>query len=125
MDINTPEVVAELRDAFDAYETALVENDVETLDRLFWNSDDVVRYGPKEALYGQDEILAFRKARPSVGLHRTRTKTVVTTFGTSFGTAFTEFLRPGQERTGRQSQTWVRLPEGWRVVAAHVSLEEA
>jgi hypothetical protein len=124
MDINLPHIVADLSAAFDLYETALVENDVATLDMLFWSSDSVVRYGPREALYGQDEILAFRRARPSTGLQRTRTRSVVTTFGTDFGTAFTEFKRPGIARTGRQSQTWVRLADGWRVVAAHVSFED-
>lgn len=125
MQINEPDVVGELSAAFNAYEAALVENDVAVLDRLFWGGDQVVRYGPKEALYGHDEILAFRNARPAEGLERTRTRTVITTFGTSFGTAFTEFVRPGVNRIGRQSQTWVRLPEGWRVVSAHVSFEEA
>lgn len=124
MDINLPEPIAGLSAAFEAYEAALVGNDVETLDRLFWTSAETVRYGPKEALYGADEILAFRKSRPAVGLERTLTRTVVTTFGTDFGTAFTEFMRPGIDRAGRQSQTWVRMPEGWRVVAAHISFEE-
>lgn len=125
MDINTPETVAALTEAFNAYEAALVGNDVATLDGLFWNSAEVVRYGPREALYGRDEILAFRKARPATGLDRTLTRTVITTFGTAFGTAVTEFRRPGTSRTGRQSQSWVRLPEGWRIVAAHVSYEDA
>ncbi len=124
MDINLPHVVAELSEAFDLYENALVENDVAMLDLLFWSSDSVVRYGPRETLYGQDEILTFRRSRPPTGLQRTRTRSVVTTFGTEFGTAFTEFKRPGVDRTGRQSQTWVRLTDGWRVVAAHVSFED-
>lgn len=125
MKINLPEVVAELTQAFDAYEKALIENDVAVLDALFWDSEEVVRYGPKEALYGREEILAFRQGRPSVGLDRTRVRTVITTFGTDFGTAFTEFERPGVARMGRQSQSWARFPEGWRVVAAHVSFAEA
>lgn len=125
MDINRPEVVAELTEAFMAYEAALVGNDVETLDRLFWASPEVVRYGPREALYGREEILAFRKARPSAGLDRSQIRTVITTFGTDFGTAFAEFRRPGIDRIGRQSQSWARLPGGWRIVAAHVSFEEA
>ncbi|MEM6637808.1 MAG: oxalurate catabolism protein HpxZ [Pseudomonadota bacterium] len=125
MNINRPNVVAEVTEAFNAYEAALVGNDVDTLDRLFWASPEVVRYGPREALYGRDEILAFRKARPSAGLDRTLVRTLITTFGTDFGTAFTEFRRPGMDRTGRQSQSWARFPEGWRIVAAHVSFEEA
>lgn len=125
MQINSPRALAELTAAFEAYEAALIANEVETLDRLFWASSDVVRYGPKEALYGRNEILAFRKARPSTGLDRTLIRTVITTFGADFGTAFAEFRRPGVEKTGRQSQTWVRLPEGWRIAAAHVSFVEA
>lgn len=124
MEINKPDVVAELSMAFEAYEEALVKNDVESLDRLFWSSSQAVRYGPRETLYGRDEIVAFRQGRPPVGLERSLTRTVITTFGTNFGTAFTEFRRPGVPRTGRQSQSWVRLAEGWRIVAAHVSFEE-
>jgi hypothetical protein len=124
MDINRPEIVAELTEAFLAYEAALVGNDIETLDRLFWASPEVVRYGPRETLYGRDEILAFRKARPSTGLDRTLVRTVITTFGTDYATAFAEFRRPGIDRTGRQSQSWARLDGAWRIVAAHVSFEE-
>lgn len=124
MDINRPDVVAELTEAFLAYEAALIGNDVATLDRLFWASPEVVRYGPREALYGRDAILAFRKARPSAGLDRTLGRTVITTFGRDFGTAVAEFRRIGIDRTGRQSQSWARLPEGWRIVAAHVSYAE-
>ena len=124
MEINKTDVVAEVTMAFDAYEAALVGNDVEALDRLFWASPEVVRYGPSEALYGRDEILAFRKARPSAGLERALMRTVITTFGDDFGIAFAEFRRPGVARTGRQSHSWARLPEGWRIVAAHVSFEE-
>ena len=125
MEINRPDTVAELTAAFDAYEVALVGNDVATLDRLFWASPEVVRYGPREALYGRDEILTFRRARPSAGLDRTLTRTVITTFGREFGTASAEFNRPGATRTGRQSQSWVRMADGWRIVAAHVSFEDA
>ena len=124
MEINRPEVVEELTASFLAYEAALVGNDVETLDRLFWASPQVVRYGPREALYGRDEILAFRKARLSAGLDRTLIRTVITTFGTDFGTAVAEFRRPVIDRTGRQSQSWARLSDGWRIVAAHVSFVE-
>lgn len=122
MEVNIPEVLAEVEAAFRAYEEALISNDIEALDGLFWNSAHVVRYGPGECLYGQAEILAFRKARPPQGLARTLTRTVITTFGRDFATASTEFVRVGVAKIGRQSQTWARLPEGWRVVAAHVSL---
>ena len=120
-DINLPDVLAEVTAAFERYEAALTGNDVDTLDSLFWSSPHVVRYGATENLYGQDEIRAFRKARPSKGLDRTLTRTVITTFGRDFATANTEFTRDGVARTGRQSHTWARLPEGWRIVAAHVS----
>ncbi|MEM0990001.1 MAG: oxalurate catabolism protein HpxZ [Pseudomonadota bacterium] len=121
MQINDPQTLAEVTEAFNQYETALVTNDVDTLDALFWDGDKVIRYGMGENLYGQDEILAFRQARPSKGLARTLTRTVITTFGTDFGTANTEFIRDGEARIGRQSHSWARLPEGWRIVAAHVS----
>ncbi len=122
MIVDDPEVKAEVEAAFARYERALVENDVAVLDELFWADARTVRYGPAESLYGRDEILAFRRARPSQGLDRTLRRTVVTTFGRDVATANTEFLRAGTDRIGRQSQTWVRMPEGWRVVAAHVSL---
>jgi hypothetical protein len=122
MKINLPEVLAELTAAFDRYETALVGNDVEVLDELFWTSPHTIRYGAGENLYGIDEIRAFRKARPAAGLARSLQRTVLTTYGEDFGTAMTEFRREGGQLLGRQSQTWVRQPEGWRVVAAHVSL---
>jgi hypothetical protein len=121
MDVNNPEIVAEVTAAFQRYEAALVGNDVPVLDELFWDSPHVLRYGAGENLHGTAEIAAFRAARPSKGLDRTLTRTVITTFGRDFATANTEFVRPGVEKVGRQSQTWVRLPEGWRVVAAHVS----
>ena len=121
-DINLPDVLSEVREVFARYEQALVGNDTEALDALFWHSDAVVRYGATENLVGIEAIRAFRAARPSAGLARTLGRTVITTFGSDFATAMTEFRREGNERIGRQSQTWVRLPEGWRVVAAHVSL---
>ena len=124
MVINDPAVLEEVEAAFAAYETALVTNDVETLDALFWSSEHTIRYGPAESLYGRDEILAFRKARPSQGLARTLRRTVITTFGADMATANTEFTREGADKIGRQSQTWVKMPEGWRVVAAHVSLRD-
>jgi hypothetical protein len=122
--INQPEVVAEVRAAFDRYEAALVGNDVAVLDELFWNSPSVLRYGATENLYGYQAIASFRGARSAANLARTVTRTEITTFGNDFATANIEFRRAGDARTGRQSQTWVRLPEGWRVVAAHVSLVE-
>jgi Protein of unknown function (DUF3225) len=122
-DINLPEVVAEVTVAFAAYEAALTSNDIATLDALFWDSPHTIRYGMAEVLYGADEIKAFRAARPAAGLARILDRTVITTFGRDTATASTLFRRaPG--KLGRQMQTWVRLPEGWRVVAVHVSLME-
>ena len=121
-DINRPDVLREVREVFARYEQALVGNDTEALDALFWHSDAVVRYGATENLVGIEAIRAFRAARSSVGLARTLDRTVITTYGSDFATAMTEFRRVGNERIGRQSQTWVRFAEGWRVVAAHVSL---
>jgi hypothetical protein len=122
MDINLPEVHAEVSAEFARYEAALVSNDVVVLDELFWDSPHTVRYGVAENLYGIDAVRAFRVARPSQGLARTLQRTVITTFGRDFATAMTEFRREGGTKLGRQSQTWARLPAGWRVVAAHVSL---
>lgn len=121
LEINLPEVVAEVREAFACYERALVSNDVATLDALFWDSPFVVRYGATENLYGMEAIRAFRSARSPVGLMRDLSNTVITTFGRDFATANTEFHREGGQH-GRQSQVWVRLAPGWRVVAGHVSL---
>ena len=121
--INVPEVVAEVQAAFDRYEQALVSNDVQVLDELFWRSLHTIRYGATENLYGYDEIQAFRAARPSQGLARTLTRTVITTYGHDTATANTEFMRAGVARVGRQSQTWMRTAAGWRVVSAHVSLQ--
>jgi len=121
--INDPDVLAELQAAFVAYEAALVGNDVAALDASFWASRLTIRYGGGENLYGHDEIAAFRAARPQAGLDRTLERTVLTTYGRDFGTASTLFRRAGTpDRLGRQMQSWVRFPEGWRVVAAHVSL---
>ena len=122
MDINRPDVHAEVSAVFARYEDALVNNRVDVLDELFWSSAFTVRLGFGENLYGIEAIRAFRQARPSQGLARTLQHTVITTFGADLATAMTEFRRAGSDRIGRQSQTWVRLPEGWRVVAAHVSL---
>ncbi|HYP85242.1 oxalurate catabolism protein HpxZ [Variovorax sp.] len=121
-DINIPEILAEVAAAFARYEDALVNNRVEVLDELFWNSPHTLRYGAGENLYGYDEIQAFRAGRPSQGLARDVLRTVITTYGRDFATANIEFQRVGSSRPGRQSQTWVRTAQGWRVVAAHVSL---
>ncbi|TVQ57758.1 MAG: oxalurate catabolism protein HpxZ [Rhodobacteraceae bacterium] len=123
-EIDIPEVLAEVTEAFRRYETALVTNDVATLDALFFADARTVRYGAGECLYGRDEILAFRKGRPSKGLERTLTRTSITTYGRDFAVASTEFAKVGEARTGRQMQTWARTPDGWRVVAAHVSFME-
>jgi hypothetical protein len=123
MEIDRPEVVAEVTAAFERYEKALVTNDVATLDALFRDDSRTIRYGGFENLYGFKEIMAFRAARPSAGLARTLSKTVITTYGRDFAVASTLYDRatfPG--KVGRQMQTWVRFPEGWRVVAAHVSM---
>ena len=122
MQINIPEVLAEVTAQFARYEKALTSNDVAVLDELFWNSPHTLRYGAGENLYGYEEIAAFRSGRPSQGLAREVLRTAITTYGRDFATANIEFRREGSPRTGRQSQTWVRMPEGWRVVAAHVSL---
>ena len=122
MDINLPDVHTEMTALFARYEDALINNRVEVLDELFWPSEHTVRYGVRENLRGIEEIRAFRAARPAHGLARTLQYTVITTFGRDFATAMTEFQRAGGNKLGRQSQTWVRMPQGWRIVAAHVSL---
>ncbi|CAB3853654.1 oxalurate catabolism protein HpxZ [Achromobacter anxifer] len=122
MDINLPDVVTEVTAVLERYETALVRNQVEVLDELFWQSPHTLRYGAGENLYGYEAIRAFRAARSPAGLARRVLRTAVTTYGRDFATANLEFQREGSERSGRQSQTWMRTPEGWRVVAAHVSL---
>lgn len=123
MEIDLPEVVEEVRAAFERYEQALVSNDVAALDAMFRKDSRTIRYGVAENLYGHEEVAAFRAARSPINLMRTRSRTVITTYGRDFAVASTLFHRdaaPG--RVGRQMQTWVRLDEGWRVVAAHVSL---
>jgi hypothetical protein len=121
MDVNLPDVVAEVTAAFHRYEAALVSNDVAVLDELFWNSPLTIRYGTTENLYGYEAIAQFRSQRSPTQLNRTLFNTVITTYGRSFATANTEFQRDGVATTGRQSQTWVRSPDGWRVVSAHIS----
>ncbi len=126
MQIDLPEVVAEVRAAFDRYEQALVANDVATLDALFHDDPRTIRYGGGENLYGYAAIKAFRSARSPAGLARTLSKTVITAYGRDIAIASTLFARPSVAgKIGRQMQTWARFPEGWRVVAAHVSLIDA
>ncbi len=123
MDIDLPDVVAEVTAQFERYEKALVDNDVAVLGELFRNDPRTLRYGIGENLYGHAEISAFRAARSPVGLMRKTAKTLITTYGRDFAVASTLFYRdsaPG--RVGRQMQSWVRFPEGWRIVAAHVSI---
>jgi hypothetical protein len=120
--INDPATLGEVSAAFALYERALMENDLATLDNLFWASPHTLRYGVGENLHGIDAIREFRKARPGGSPPRVLRNTVITTYGTDFATANTEFVRDSSTSLGRQSQTWVRTPEGWRVVAAHVSM---
>lgn len=124
MTINDPVVVAELSTLYPLYEAALVNNDVETLTAMFWSSPYAIRLGAGENLYGTDEIEAFRKSRPSVGLARRMGRLEIVTFGKDFGSITLEFERdtPSGPIRGRQSQVWARLDEGWRIVSAHVSL---
>ena len=126
MDVDLPEVVAEVREAFERYEQALVTNDVATLDALFRQDERTIRYGIAENLYGHKEVAAFRAGRSPINLVRTRSRTVITTYGRDFAVASTLFHRDVMAgKVGRQMQTWVRFPEGWRVVAAHVSIIDA
>lgn len=120
MQINIPAVLTEVSAVFDRYEQALVTNDVAVLDELFHASAHTIRYGVDENLYGHEEIRAFRQSRPAAGLERTLLRTEITTYGHDFATANCEFQRGA--RQGRQSQTWMRTTDGWRVISAHVSL---
>ena len=123
MHVDDPQALAEVTAAFARYETALIANDIAVLDELFKHAPETIRYGIAENLYGHAEILAFRKARPSVGLMRTISRTVITTYGRDTAVASTLFHRvtlPG--KVGRQMQTWVRFADGWHIVAAHVSV---
>ncbi len=122
MKINDDKTVAEVTEAFERYERALVSNDIAVLDELFWNDPSTIRYGVGENLYGYDAIKAFRSARSPLNLARKLEKTQITTYGGDFATAHTLFVRDGGTKLGRQSQTWVRTAAGWKVVSAHVSL---
>jgi hypothetical protein len=123
MDVDLPDVLADVTEQFERYEKALVSNDIAVLGELFRNDARTLRYGVGEILYGYEAISAFRAARSPIGLGRTTDKTVITTYGRDTAVASTLFYRdslPG--KVGRQMQTWVRFPEGWRIVAAHVSI---
>jgi Protein of unknown function (DUF3225) len=124
MTINDPEVIAELEALYPLYEQALVTNDVEKLVEMFWDGPEVMRFGVTENLYGPDELEAFRKTRPSANLARTMKRLDIVSFGRDFASITLEFERIAGAETvrGRQSQVWVRFPEGWRIVQAHVSL---
>lgn len=122
MKINLPDVLAEVSAVFAQYEDALVNNKVDVLDRLFWNSPHTIRFGAGENLFGYPMIQEFRAARSPKNLQRSIVRTDITTYGTDFATTHIVFVRPGEDRVGRQSQTWMRTKDGWRVVAAHVSL---
>lgn len=119
--INIENVVKEVMDAFQSYERAIRVYDAEAMNRLFWNSPFTLRYGPNGTLIGHEAIAAYRQARHGNGIIRELRNTVITTFGCDFAVANTEGVVGGKIQ--RQSQTWVRFPEGWRIVAAHVSNE--
>ncbi len=126
MEIDLPEVVAEVKAAFDRYEKALTTNDLGVLNTIFREAPQTIRYGIGENLYGYDEIKAFRGARLPVGLMRSISRTVITTYGRDFAVASTLFYRDSLAgKVGRQMQSWVRFEDGWKVVAAHVSIIDA
>jgi len=122
LEINNPEVLAEVSAAFMRYERALVTNDIAELDALFWNSEYALRFGVTENLYGYESIAYFRATRPVIDMTRRLMNTVITTYGRDMATANTEFQRTGSSLTGRQSHVWLRTEHGWRIAAAHVSL---
>lgn len=124
MTINDPEVIAELEALYPEYEQALVTNNVEKLVARFWDGQQVMRFGATENLYGPEKLEAFRKARPATNLARTVKRLDIVSFGRDFASITLEFERIADKRTvrGRQSQVWVRFPQGWRIVQAHVSL---
>lgn len=121
-DINLPEIVEEVAAIFASYEQAIVTNDIAKLNSFFWNSPLTLRYGADQNQYGIDQIAAFRATRPPVDLARELRNTVITTYGRDFATANTEFYRTSMPGPGRQSQTWLRTDDGWKIVAAHVSV---
>lgn len=123
-EVNLPDVLAEVRAAFERYERALNDNDIATLNELFGDGPDTVRYGIGEQLYGRQAIEAFRVRREPIDLRRTLKRVAIATYGRDFATANCEYVRNATGRFGRQSQTWLRTPSGWRVIAAHVSLPD-
>ena len=123
MDTDSPDVVGEVKTAFDRYERAINANDVATLNELFWKSPKTIRYGNAEQLYGHEAICGFRTARDASDVRRELLRVVITAFGRDLATASCEYRRIGSGREGRQMQTWVRFAEGWRIVAAHVSFK--
>ena len=122
VEINRPDVVASVTAVFEAYEAALVANDVDAMTQWFWDAELTVRYGVNECLVGAEAIAAWRAAAASLPEGRQLRNTVIATFGDAAATVSTEFRYPDRAAVGRQSQTWIRLPQGWRVVAAHVSI---
>jgi hypothetical protein len=123
MEINNPSALADLRAAFEAYESAFVANDLDALDSFFLHQPTTLRYGVADMQHGMEELRAYRLTVPSVGLEREFRDTLITTYGSDFGVASTLFFRTRhQGKTGRQMQTWIRTADGWRIVAAHVSL---
>ena len=123
MEIDRDDARRQVEDVFRRYERALIDNDLATLDELFWDDERTVRFGVSESLYGMEEIRDFRRARAAAGLDRVLRRTVITTFGGDFATTSTLFVREGATGSiGRQQQSWVRFPAGWRIVAAHVSI---
>ena len=120
-DVNRPDTVREVAEAFEEYERALMANDVDTLNQLFWNDESTVRFGVLEELYGWEEIAEYRRNRPPAAA-RDLLRTRITTFGVDTGVAVTEYAEVGAPQVGRQTQVWVRLDGAWRIVSAHVSL---
>jgi len=121
MEINIPDVVAEVRAAFLRYQRAVDTNDVETMNMLFWNSPFTVRFAPNGTLVGHAAIASYRQTRTTSPLERQLQNTVITTFGRDFAATNTESTKVGKRNVSRQSQTWIRTPQGWRIAAAHVS----
>jgi hypothetical protein len=123
LEINIPEVVAELTAAFDAYEHALVGNNIAALNGMFWDSPHALRFGTRghELLYGHEAIAQFRIQRGAVNQKRTLSNQRIVTFGRDMGVANTEYIPDGSDKVGRQSQTWLRTADGWKIVSAHVS----
>ena len=121
MEINNPKIVAEVTEAFMTYEKAVLANDVEMMNELFWNDEKTLRYGPNGTLVSHAALSAFRRSRDIGAWERTLKDTYIVTFGRDFAVANTESTRSTADGINRQSQAWVRMPEGWRIVSAHVS----